>query len=812
MALTNVWIASFFGPPPAVIGATPVWIAPNDGTVPSAVQSVIAGYFTAVAGASPVWIAGFFAPPPAAIGATPIYISGWSGAVLVIPGSPVNTVAPVASGTLTVGSTLSCTTGTWTNSPTYTYQWQRGGANISGATSSTYVTVSADGGTSVGCLVTATNASGSASQASNTLAIAGGVTSVWSAADAAANGMTLSNGGLTVTPSGAASWQSIRSSTSKTSGAVYVEFANSVANGNSLVFGLASSSFVITSFLGSSAYSAGMAANGAGTLVSAGFTLNYTMPVQSLNSTDVWAIAVDFSAGRVWLAQNNVWLNSGNPATGVGSIASFVPATVGALFAGMSFNGAGTGVWTLQPTAASQKYAPPSGFSAWDSAAPPPTSVWSASDAAANGFTLTNGNLTYANNAVVNKTIRGTVSHTSSKVYVEFIAVATGGNYIVGVASSGFNSAGQIGASTYSGGFSYGSNHVSSGFTSALTNTLYATGPGHVVGIAVDFAAGNIWYAVDNVWANSSNPATGTSPAITFVPATVGALFPAFQEENAGESWTLQPTAASQKYAPPSGFSAWDGGAAHSAQALAYLARTVGGNEGGNGANIANLIDGLVADGVWAKLDALYVLAQQNQTDALLNLVGTSYTATIGGSTPFAAYQGFTGGAGIIDTGFNPATATSPNFTQNSASMGVWVLNSRASGAAYYEIGNNTGVAGAGISPFYNSGGSQTPLNDLTYPAYSGVTNAQGAWSLDRSASASSVYYKNGASVATMAASSTGVASTNVWILGLNNSGTTLDPTSDQVAEAHIGASLGSAGQLALYTRLRTYMTAVGVP
>ena len=62
----------------------------------------------------------------------------------------------------------------------------------------------------------------------------------------------------------------------------------------------------------------------------------------------------------------------------------------------------------------------------------------------------------------------------------------------------------------------------------------------------------------------------------------------------------------------------------------AYLARTVGGNEGGNGANIATLIDGLVADGVWAKLDALYILAQQNQTDALLNLVGTSYGLTSG--------------------------------------------------------------------------------------------------------------------------------------------------------------------------------------
>ena len=93
----------------------------------------------------------------------------------------------------------------------------------------------------------------------------------------------------------------------------------------------------------------------------------------------------------------------------------------------------------------------------------------------------------------------------------------------------------------------------------------------------------------------------------------------------------------------------------HSPQALAYLARTVGGNEGGNGTNIATLIDGLVSDGVWAKLDALYVLAQQNQTDALLNLVGTSYSLNAVGllrSATFTSYVGFGLFSGATRTGY----------------------------------------------------------------------------------------------------------------------------------------------------------------
>ncbi len=86
---------------------------------------------------------------------------------------PVQTSAPAISGTGTVGQTLTCTTGNWTYSPTsYTYQWRRGGANISGATASTHVNVAADSGTTLTCVVTAHNAAGAtASSPSNGIAV-----------------------------------------------------------------------------------------------------------------------------------------------------------------------------------------------------------------------------------------------------------------------------------------------------------------------------------------------------------------------------------------------------------------------------------------------------------------------------------------------------------------------------------------------------------------------------------------------------------------------------------------------------------------
>lgn len=86
--------------------------------------------------------------------------------------APTNSVAPVISGTTTVGQTLSTTNGTWANSPTsYIYQWKRDGSNISSATASTYVLVGADSGAAITCAVTATNAAGSASATSNTLTV-----------------------------------------------------------------------------------------------------------------------------------------------------------------------------------------------------------------------------------------------------------------------------------------------------------------------------------------------------------------------------------------------------------------------------------------------------------------------------------------------------------------------------------------------------------------------------------------------------------------------------------------------------------------
>lgn len=88
------------------------------------------------------------------------------------PGAiPANTVLPVISGTHTVGSVLTVSTGTWTGNPTptFTYQWTLAGANVVGATTSSYTTTAAG---AVTCVVTATNAVGNASVTATAVTIA----------------------------------------------------------------------------------------------------------------------------------------------------------------------------------------------------------------------------------------------------------------------------------------------------------------------------------------------------------------------------------------------------------------------------------------------------------------------------------------------------------------------------------------------------------------------------------------------------------------------------------------------------------------
>jgi hypothetical protein len=89
---------------------------------------------------------------------------------------PANSVAPVISGTGTVGQTLTVTNnGTWNPVPTlgYMYQWMRSGTPIGAGTTNSHVLVAADSGKSITCMVVAHSPHGvSTPKTSNAIACA----------------------------------------------------------------------------------------------------------------------------------------------------------------------------------------------------------------------------------------------------------------------------------------------------------------------------------------------------------------------------------------------------------------------------------------------------------------------------------------------------------------------------------------------------------------------------------------------------------------------------------------------------------------
>lgn len=86
----------------------------------------------------------------------------------VVPLAPISLTLPTISGNTPAGSVLTVTPGTWAGDPVpvITRQWLRSGADISGATATTYTTVEADVGETITIEETATNTGGAVTRLS----------------------------------------------------------------------------------------------------------------------------------------------------------------------------------------------------------------------------------------------------------------------------------------------------------------------------------------------------------------------------------------------------------------------------------------------------------------------------------------------------------------------------------------------------------------------------------------------------------------------------------------------------------------------
>lgn len=214
------------------------------------------------------------------------------------------------------------------------------------------------------------------------------------------------------------------------------------------------------------------------------------------------------------------------------------------------------------------------------------------------------------------------------------------------------------------------------------------------------------------------------------------------------------------------------------------------------------LIVGLKADGLFTKLDRLWLFAAEDQPSALTDIIADSLATAVNSPT-FTVDRGYTGNASNmqVDTNFNATTATTPNFVQNSGSFFVWSNTSASDNVpAFNDQSDHTTI-------YPNqTGTAYFQVNATPYSTNAAVADGLGFYHANRSASNAEQGYKNGSSVASSAAASVAPANSKFFFLGAGAN------WAGQCCGGGFGASLDATEAGNLYSRLRNYMNTVEVP
>lgn len=260
---------------------------------------------------------------------------------------------------------------------------------------------------------------------------------------------------------------------------------------------------------------------------------------------------------------------------------------------------------------------------------------------------------------------------------------------------------------------------------------------------------------------------------------------------------------AAQVWPPLAGFDA-----ATTAWAAAVV--TAGGTVSGARKTLVDqLIVGLKADGVWAKLDRLWIFAAENSQSALVDLVALTQATPVSSPT-FTADRGYAGNgsSSYINSNFNAFTS-GVNWTLNSAHMSGWSNTERANSPIVL-TGVYNGAVVSDLMPLYG-GGMVGRLNGGGLAGLNNTTSV-GFFVGQRNNSSTTECIRNGVSCGTTGDAASSIASLPFFICGRNDSGGFSSAMADQLSMVSYGASFTATENTNYYNRLRTYMTAVGVP
>ena len=231
---------------------------------------------------------------------------------------------------------------------------------------------------------------------------------------------------------------------------------------------------------------------------------------------------------------------------------------------------------------------------------------------------------------------------------------------------------------------------------------------------------------------------------------------------------------------------------------------------GQNTSAVTTAVCGMVSDGVWSTLDALWVFAINSTGNSLLNWVSTSFSLTKNGTCTFTANAGYTGDGSscYFATGFTPSSGGT-NYTQNSATVGFcdYTANSESTAVQFGGQGSSSNQTFLKI----NTTTFAVRINDATTQNIT-VTNSKGSWGMTRVNSSGGQAYLNGINTTSLTIASTGLPNGAQTIMAYNNNGTVGNFSTDELGYIYVGGAQNGTLAASIYNRMHSYLSSVGAP
>lgn len=221
--------------------------------------------------------------------------------------------------------------------------------------------------------------------------------------------------------------------------------------------------------------------------------------------------------------------------------------------------------------------------------------------------------------------------------------------------------------------------------------------------------------------------------------------------------------------------------------------------------HINNLIQSLKLSGVWSKLELFYVMAAHDAQAAQLNWVANANNLVPNSSPTFTTDRGYAGNgtSAYLATGLNHSLAT--KALQNSQFFALGNRTNLTESSTQYAVGVDN--FGATIACLFSADAQvQMRIGVTASATLTNDANPAGRYLANRTASNNTDFYKNGASLGSIATASSASVNANITLLRTSSSYGTAE-----LSFFALGGPFLTSGEIAAFeSAITTYLTAVG--